>query len=182
VRNNVNSLRIPLLDALFPQALFIGITRDWREAALSLADAYREHGTKPSEWWSAGPPDYDPARFESPIEKAVFQILGVEAILRRDLARLPSERCLRVAYEEFCADPERVVGWAREAYARAGSQLRARARPATLRARRSSRRVAPEGPLAAALARHATAFLRGAHLGGEDVLTQPVRALAGADA
>lgn len=182
VRNNVNSLRIPLLDALFPGALFVGITRDWREAALSLADAYREFGTEPGAWWSAGPPDYDPAGFESPLEKAVFQILGVEAILRRDLTRLAAERCLLVRYEDFCADPDTVVEWAREAYARVGVRVRPAGQPPTLRAQRSSRRLAEESALATALSRHARAFLRGDYLCSEDVLSAPVRGLTGAAA
>ena len=181
VRNNVNSLRVPLLDAVFEGAIFVGITRDYREAAPSLAEAYRVHATPPDAWWSAGPPDYDPACFATPLEKAVFQILGVEAILRRDLARLPAERALLVDYAAFCADPDAVVDWVAGSYARTGFELR-RPAPARLRAQRSTRRGAPEGALARALEEHGAAFLRGAHLRSEDVLSAPVRGLVEAAA
>ncbi len=183
VRNNVNSLRVAALDAVFPDAVWVGITRDWREAALSLADAYRDHATPADAWWSAGPPDVDPAALAGPLEKAVFQILGVEAILRRDLLRLPAERRLLVRYEDFCADPEAVLAWVRAAYARRGVSLVPRAGAAgSLRARRSGRRIGPDHPAAAELATAALRFFRGAHLRSERVLSVEVRAGAGAAA
>jgi len=182
VRNNVNSLRLQLMTSLFPGAITVAITRDWREAALSLREAYREHDTPPGEWWSAGPPDYDANVFEDDLEKAVFQILGVEAIVRRDLPRLDPSRTLQIPYEEFCADPGRVLEWVEGAYARAGVTLDRRPGNATRGVRRSGRWSNPDARGGRAMERmesYGRRFLDGSYLPAQAVLTSAVRGRVG---
>jgi hypothetical protein len=178
VRNNVNSLRIAPLRRLFPEAVFVASRRDWRETALSLAEATRAHGTPPDAWWSAGPPDVDPGAFDDPLEKAVYQVLGVEALMLRDLAAVPDGHQRLVAYDTLCARPDAVVEAVRGLYAHLGVRVETREPGlATRGVRRSGRRVALDAPTRRRLECAREAFLRGARLRSERALTPAVRAL-----
>lgn len=140
VRNNVNSLRIPDLSRLFPEALFVATRRDWREVAVSLCDAYAAHATPAGAWWSAGPPGYDPAELRPALKKAVFQVSGVEAHMARELAALPAHRRITIDYDALCDDPRAACAAVAERYAGTGGVLRARSGAAAPeRPRRSTR-------------------------------------------
>jgi len=177
VRHNLSSIRIQHLLKLFPHAFFPAIFRDFREAAVSLAEAYRVHDVSTDRWWSAGPPHCDFLDFESPLEKAVYQVLGVEAIMRRDLQRIPDDRSLLLSYRTFCEDPGMVRGWAEDVFHRSNTPLRKRDGYGVVprhisRSSRLAQRVEESTEELETYYRH---FLEGRHLTSQKVLTAPLR-------
>ena len=177
VRHNLSSIRVRHLLKLFPRAVFPAIFRDFREAAVSLAEAYRVHDVSVDRWWSAGPPECDFLDFESPLEKAVYQVLGVEAIMRRDLEHVPDGRSILVSYRQFCEDPGAVRAWAEEVFHRSDAPLRKRdgyeAVPGHIN--RSSRLADSVKESAGELEKYYRHFLEGRHLTSRQVLTDPLR-------
>ncbi|MEJ2216101.1 MAG: sulfotransferase [Gemmatimonadota bacterium] len=124
-KNNANSVRIGHLRTLFPEALFLHVTRDRLDTACSLLDARRRHGVGLGEWWSAAPPQFLHRRFRDDVEQTMAQVLGVDAAIREALADAGDQR-IECAYETFCGDPGDVVGAVTAAYAARGVKLRPR--------------------------------------------------------
>ncbi len=177
VRHNLSSIRIRHLLKLFPRAVFPAIFRDFREAAVSLAEAYRVHEVSTDRWWSAGPPDCNFLDFETPLEKAVYQVLGVEAIMRRDLQRIPDDRSLLLSYRSFCREPGAVRNWAEEVFLRSNTPLRKRdgydGVPRHIcRSSRLAERVEERRTELHTYYRH---FMEGRHLTSRAVLTDALR-------
>ena len=177
VRHNFNSLRVPHLVRAFPGAVFPAIWRDFREAAVSLADAYRAHNIRPDRWWSAGPPGCDFGSFEGRLEKAAYAVLGVEAIMRRDLRELDADRYRLVQYRDFCREPHAVRKWLEARFRRSGVRLRRRPGygQVTSSIERSTRLTEKVESARGELDRYFRHFLEGKHLVSDDVLTDEVR-------
>ncbi|MEF8787811.1 MAG: sulfotransferase [Planctomycetota bacterium] len=177
VRHNLSSIRVRHLLRLFPKAVFPAIFRDYREAAVSLAEAYRVHDVSADRWWSAGPPECDLLDFETPLEKAVYQVLGVEAIMRRDLQHVPDDRSLLVSYRSFCDDTGAVRSWAEDIFHRSDAPLRKRDGYAEVpehisQSSRLTHRLEESKEELKTYYRH---FLEGRHLTSREVLTDRLR-------
>ncbi|MCP5052727.1 MAG: sulfotransferase, partial [bacterium] len=64
-KNNNNTPRIHELKELFPHALFIYITRDFRDTVLSIMEARKQNNVPDDEWWSTTAPNFYDASFAS---------------------------------------------------------------------------------------------------------------------
>lgn len=126
-KNNSNSVRVPHLARLFPDALFVAVHREPVATVRSLLEARERHGVSLGEWWSCSPPQFLGRSFSDPLEQAVHQTWGVERFLRASLEALPAERWRRVAFEEVCRDPAGLEAWVEARYEAAGVRLRRRA-------------------------------------------------------
>lgn len=122
-KNNGNSVRIPSLSAVFPQAMFIHVTRDLAATVDSVLRGRREHGIAADEWWAAPPPRFADRQFQGEMERVVTQVWGLRERIGRDLADLPAARWLVLEYESFCDEPGRLERWTRSAYADRGVVL-----------------------------------------------------------
>ncbi len=108
-----NSLRIPFLERLFPDARFLFLWRDPRENVSSIMDAWRAGGwvTYPSlagwegPWSMILPPGWQQLRGRPLEEVAAFQWQRTNSIILDDLAVRPRERWAVVSYAELMADP-----------------------------------------------------------------------------
>jgi len=112
-----NSLRIPFLLEVFPDALFIYLYRDPRENISSIMEAWRAGSwiTYPHlpDWdgpWSLLlPPGYPALRGKSLVQIAAFQWISANQYILRDLASLPKSRWMTVGYDQLTEDPAREV-------------------------------------------------------------------------
>lgn len=125
-KNNSNSVRVPHLARLFPDALFVAVHRDPVSTVRSLLEARKAHGVPPDEWWSASPPQFLGRPFSDPLERAVHQTWGVDRFLRDSLEAISPERWRSVAFDEVCDDPSDLEAWVEARYAGAGVPLRRR--------------------------------------------------------
>lgn len=109
-----NSLRIPFLNAIFPDALFIFLWRDPRENLSSIIEAWRSgHWRTYSRlegfegpWSLVLPPGFSRMNGRPVQEIAAFQWTRVNETVLGDLATLPRERWTPVQYGDFLARPE----------------------------------------------------------------------------
>ena len=122
-KNNGNSVRIDALAAAFPGAHFVHVHRARPEAAASLTKARSHHGVALGEWWSAAPPAFAGRTFTSELEQVVATLVGIDHGIERSLVQLDPARWTSIAYEDFCAHPDRLVTWVRGAYRRHGVEL-----------------------------------------------------------
>ena len=113
-----NSLRVPFLNAVFPDALFIYLYRDPQEALSSMIAAW-ESGrfvTYPNlpEWegkpWSLVlTPEWRKLKGKDLAEIVADQWTMASEILLRDLDKLPPERWSVVGYHNLLADPQKEI-------------------------------------------------------------------------
>jgi len=113
-----NSLRIPFLDKVFPDALYVYLFRDPRENLSSIIEGWRSSDFVtysglpdwPDRWSFLLPPDHGKMRGRSLAEIAAFQWDAANRFILDDLAELPGDRWTAVSYAEFVADASSVVG------------------------------------------------------------------------
>ena len=107
-----NSLRIPFIRAVFPDALFVYLYRDPRENLSSIMEAWKAGGwiTYPqlADWegpWSLLlPPGYQTLRDRPLAEIAAFQWNSANEHILSDLAALPANRWISVGYDQLTED------------------------------------------------------------------------------
>lgn len=112
-----NALRIPLFDALFPNARFVFLWREPEENISSIIDAWRAGGwvTYPQlqGWdgpWSLLLPQGWQALKGRPLpEIAAYQWRVTNETVMDDLSALPADRRHVVRYSDFVADPAAVT-------------------------------------------------------------------------
>ena len=113
-----NALRLPFLNAIFPDALYIFLVRDVRANLSSMMEAWRARRwvTYPrlQDWqgppWSLLlPPDWQKMNGCSLAQICAFQWESANRILLDDLQELPRHRWTTVSYESLVDEPERTV-------------------------------------------------------------------------
>lgn len=118
-----NALRIPFLEALFPDALYLFIYRDAAENLGSMLDAWQSGrfvtyadlpGWSGPPWSLLLPPGWR-ALTDRPLAEVVsYQWRTANASILRSLATLPKQRWRVLDYATLVADPAGVIGRAAE--------------------------------------------------------------------
>jgi hypothetical protein len=131
-----NALRVRALAKVFPEALFVRVSRDPFAIALSILKArhgYREErgfettDNPIDEWVFINSKDFEPF-YELPyLEQIANQVFHTEKILEEDLASVSSDRCIRISYQDFCVDPRAQIQRLSAFAAEHGAPLQAKA-------------------------------------------------------
>lgn len=113
-----NALRVPFLNAVFPDALFIYLHRDPRENISSIMEAWRDGAryvsyTKLEGWdgnWSLLlPPGWRGLRGK-PLERiAAYQWASANTHILDDLAQIPAHRWTSLSHADLIRDPQTQV-------------------------------------------------------------------------
>ena len=112
-----NALRIPLLSAVFDDALFVFLWRDPRENISSIMEAWRSgnwktyNGLKGFEgpWSLLLPPGWEQMNGRPREEIAAFQWETTNRIVLEDLSELPADRWISLNYAELIARPRETM-------------------------------------------------------------------------
>jgi len=112
-----NALRIPFLDAAFPDAQFIFLWREPRSNIASIIEAwkagrwvtYRGLDERPDPWSLLLPPDWRAMRDASLPEIAAFQWESANRFALDDLESVDRDRWTTVTYEGLVANPRAVI-------------------------------------------------------------------------
>jgi hypothetical protein len=111
-----NVLRVAALDAMFPDALFIHLTRDAPQSIASMLEG-RERGLSPRgwperqghEWHFLMPPRWLGHLDDPPAAQFAWQWQVGNQTSIDDLARVTRSRWCRIKYEDLVADAPRMV-------------------------------------------------------------------------
>lgn len=98
------SLRVPWLDRIFPDAVFVHVTRDWRSTVASMVTRKERREARDGGWFGIYTDDWRELQKLPHDIAATRQLLAGTHALEEAAARLGS-RFVNVAYEDLCADP-----------------------------------------------------------------------------
>jgi Sulfotransferase family len=98
------SLRLPWLDTIFPDAIFLHVTRDWRAVVNSTLNRKAKRTDRGGGWFGVRIPGWRDMGDVPHEEAAARQFRAVTQTLE-DAAPAYGSRFLLLSYEEFCADP-----------------------------------------------------------------------------
>lgn len=113
-----NALRIPLLDRLFPGALFVHLWRDPRENIASIIEAWHAGnwvtypklpGWQGPPWSLLLPPGWRDQQGKAVADVAAYQWRVANEIMLDDLRKLPASRWTTIDYADLVRDPAAVV-------------------------------------------------------------------------
>jgi len=106
-------VKVRLLNTLFPDALFLHITRDLKPTTASLLQVEFYNGVDLSSWrWQPIPANYRAfveQRADAPELKAAVVVQMNLLALAEQLADVPGDRVMVVDYSAFIADPARTL-------------------------------------------------------------------------
>jgi hypothetical protein len=100
-KNPRNTLRVPYITSIFPEAKIIHIVRDGRDVACSLLP-----GIGSAEWMHLKPPNWKALLVEEPITRCAMVWRDIMEIALADLSSIPH---LMVKYEDMVLAPENVA-------------------------------------------------------------------------
>lgn len=105
-----NTLRVPWLLSIFPDALFVHIIRDGRAVVRSMIRVMEKQGKQDRTLADfARPPGWQEYYRADPYEAHARQWAGIEEVVQADLAGLDPQRIFRVKYEEFIVETREIM-------------------------------------------------------------------------
>jgi hypothetical protein len=105
-----NSLRVRLLAEIFPQALFVRISRSAEPTVRSILRGRDELCRRGSGWFSVKPPGYrEVMNDRAPAEQAGWQIASIEHAIDADREAIGARRFFHVQYEQLTRRPRQVL-------------------------------------------------------------------------
>ena len=113
-----NALRIPFLKALFPDALFIYLKRDYKSNVSSLIDGWRSHkfiayknmpDFEDRHWKFLLIPEWQTLHNRSIAEIAHQQWQQSNLTIQQDLAELPNNCWMSIDYQDLILQPEKIA-------------------------------------------------------------------------
>lgn len=119
-----NSVRVRLLADIFPEALFVRISRAPEPTVRSILRGRDELCRRGSGWFSVKPPGYREIMLERPPdEQAAWQIASIEHTLDADSEAVGRARFFPVRYEELTREPRGVLRAFERFYALSGGAV-----------------------------------------------------------
>jgi len=98
------SLRIPFLEAVFPDARFVHMARDWRGVVNSTVNRKTQREKRAGGWFGIYIPGWREMTDLPHDVAASRQFIEVTKVLEREGERI-GDRMTKVSYEELCAAP-----------------------------------------------------------------------------
>ncbi len=96
---------IPFLDAIFENALFIRLKRDYVSNVASVLDARERQLGDREKWYSFKIREYPRLKDLDPIAQSAGQVVHINRAVAQGIDSLDESRSMLVQYEDFCKDP-----------------------------------------------------------------------------
>ena len=111
-KNVMHSNRLRLMRRIWPNAVYIEVTRDVLDNARSIVRAERSEGGPEKhgdQWWSVRPKLAAQYAGRADTERAVAQVIGTANDIEEDIAEIGGAHLLRIDYSQMCAEPNRTL-------------------------------------------------------------------------
>lgn len=116
-----NSMRLALLAGIFPEALFIRMTRQKRSIIRSILRARAEICGSGSGWFSIKPRGYKNMLSRPEVEQVEWQIDRIEETIETHMKRIGLDRFYTVSFEELREHPLVMMDRVNDFYAKNGN-------------------------------------------------------------
>ncbi len=108
-KNVKHMLRIDALSKIFPNSYFLIVDRNLNDIAISNIRGKYKILKNPKDWWSVKPQNYEELKNLPIVEQVAYQLISLKEQMESDFSRIPKHRIIRVAYDEFCKNPESLI-------------------------------------------------------------------------
>ncbi len=102
------SVRVPWVDAVFPDALFLVAVRDWRGVVNSTVKKRIRHETHHKDFWGVRVPGHQEMK-AMPSEHSAARVFRIVHEMIEGWQRENPERFHRVVYSDLCEDPRGIL-------------------------------------------------------------------------
>ena len=110
IKSGRNSMFIGKLSSCFPDALFVVVNRDMEYIVQSTIKANEYFFGEQIAMWGLRPDfSFNPDNYDSFLEAVCQQCLQVQARIEEQLSLVPKDRCIKIPYSDFCADPKKYI-------------------------------------------------------------------------
>lgn len=120
-KNMNNSMRITNILNIFPDALFIHLTRDPIYNAQSILNARKSMYGSTKVWWSTKPLEYDQIINKPAYEQVLYQVKYINKYVLNSLKK--NSNYIHIRYEKFCDNPLMHMEMISEWYKQSGVYL-----------------------------------------------------------
>ncbi|MEM7736751.1 MAG: sulfotransferase [Deinococcota bacterium] len=110
---------------MLPKSIFVRITRDPLDNALSILKMRRKYARSLEQWVSLKPKEYPQLKDMSPFEQIAGQVHFLNKMLDAQLQQLEAANYLNVPYERLCDEPRAVIADIQTRLAMHGSEVTA---------------------------------------------------------
>ena len=111
-KNVMHSNRLKLMRHIWPEALFIHVTRDVTDNVRSIVRAERKEGGPAHDgdhWWSVRPAIAPAYIGQSDVTRATAQVIGIEQDIMRDMQEIGARHIFSIDYADLCRDPHGTI-------------------------------------------------------------------------
>jgi len=119
-KNVMNSARLQVLSALFPEAVFVICVRELVDNSHSIIEAKQQALGRIDVWWSLEPKGFEAFESASPEIQAVQQVKLCQKMIREDISSHDSSKVLEIKYESLCDHPvettDRLFGFLKQSF------------------------------------------------------------------
>lgn len=105
-KNTVNSLRLKVLNYLFPNSLIIICRRDPVQISYSILKFRKLINNDKNKWWAAKPKTFKQIRMLPYPEQIISQVLDIESQINEDIKLWPKKQVFNLDYESLCNKPK----------------------------------------------------------------------------
>lgn len=103
------SFHMARIDAIYRKTLFIYLERDFIDVAISLCRSRRDNFGDPNHWYGQWPEECRDLSGLPYQEQIPAQLSILAALYERQFSKIPEEKILRLHYEDFCRQPEKIL-------------------------------------------------------------------------
>jgi hypothetical protein len=103
-KNQANTLRLPAVQRIFPNARLLYLRRDMRFTAQSLILVRRHLFGSADHWWSVAPPGHKDVQAREPLYQVLWQVERLEELALAACLDRPAQSII-VNYETLCTEP-----------------------------------------------------------------------------
>lgn len=108
-KNIFGSYHITKLNDLLKKVIFIYITRDPLDSAISILDARRKYYKDPNTWWSYMPVEYEQLRNLDYWQQIAGQVFFLKKYYDKHISNPLVKNILTISYEELSKNPLKVI-------------------------------------------------------------------------
>jgi lipoate-protein ligase A len=113
-KNVKHCVRIPALEEIFPDGLYMRVKREPAETALSILKMRKKEARGISQWYAVRPKEYEKLKDLPYLDQIASQVYCLEGNMNKDLRNIDTKRQKVINYDDICKNPRKEMNQVHE--------------------------------------------------------------------